>query len=238
MAQTDCVVSRPRLAQDLEPLVRAYTACILANIAFLEPGQQRVLEAGGVQPLVAMLKSKEDKKVTLHSTAAVQNLTYKNTSCCQEVLEEGGEKALKKLLQVCHGPHPTLPEVAATQASFAAPCQLTHPLVWAHTLCRPPRAHAMENPCGTVSRAPSRTCVAPPTTTRDVLPPPPAPCDGTSSAASDPLPRPHPPLLSISQRTCSSLPQARLPTCSSIAGRRVTRGKTDCSRLGAVRARA
>jgi len=84
---------------DLEPLVRAYTACILANIAFLEPGQQRVLEAGGVSPLVLMLKSKEDKKVTLHSTAAVQNLTYKNTSCCQEVLEEGGEKALKKLLQ-------------------------------------------------------------------------------------------------------------------------------------------
>ena len=84
-----------------EPLVRAYTACILANVAFLEPGQQRVLDANGVQPLVRMLKSKsgEDKKVTLHSTAAVQNLTYKNTLCCQEVLEAGGEKALKKLLQ-------------------------------------------------------------------------------------------------------------------------------------------
>jgi len=84
---------------DLEPLVRAYTACILANIAFLEPGQQKVLDAGGVPPLVAMLKAKEDKKVTLHSTAAVQNLTYKNTQCCQEVLEEGGERLLKKLLQ-------------------------------------------------------------------------------------------------------------------------------------------
>ena len=90
--------------QDAEPLVRAYTACILANIAFLEPGQQKVLEAGGVPPLVAMLKSKEDKKVTLHSTAAVQNLTYKNTACCQEVLEEGGERALKKLLQVSRPP--------------------------------------------------------------------------------------------------------------------------------------
>ena len=49
-----------------------------------------------------MLKGgKEDKKVTLHSTAAVQNLTYKNTRCCEKVLENGGEKALKKLLQVC-----------------------------------------------------------------------------------------------------------------------------------------
>ena len=66
------------LAAD-EPLVRAYTACILANIAFLEPGQREVLDAGGVPPLVRLLKSKEDTKVTLHSTAAVQNLTYKNT---------------------------------------------------------------------------------------------------------------------------------------------------------------
>jgi hypothetical protein len=82
-----------------EPLVRAYTACILANIAFLEPGQQRVLEGKGIAPLVRLLKGKEDKKVTLHSTAAVQNLTYKNTACCQEVIDHGGEKALKKLLQ-------------------------------------------------------------------------------------------------------------------------------------------
>ena len=81
--------------------MRAYTACILANIAFLEPGQEQVLRAGGVRPLVHMLKSKEDKKVTLHSTAAVQNLTYKNTACCEDVVREGGEKALKKLLQVC-----------------------------------------------------------------------------------------------------------------------------------------
>jgi len=82
-----------------EPLVRAYTACILANIAFLEQGQQRVLDADGVPPLVQLLKGKEDKKVTLHATAAIQNLTYKNTACCQTVLENGGEKALKKLLQ-------------------------------------------------------------------------------------------------------------------------------------------
>lgn len=82
-----------------EPLVRAYTACILANIAFLENGQQKVLDAGGVPPLVTLLKTKDDKKVTLHATAAIQNLTYKNTLCCQSVLEHGGEKALKKLLQ-------------------------------------------------------------------------------------------------------------------------------------------
>jgi len=82
-----------------EPLVRAYTACILANIAFLEAGQKNVLLAGGVPPLCALLKSKEDKKVTLHATAAVQNLTYKNTACCQAVLKHGGEKNLKKLLQ-------------------------------------------------------------------------------------------------------------------------------------------
>ena len=84
-----------------EPLVRASTASILENDAFHEHATQRVLDANGVEPLVRMLKSKsgEDKKVTLHSTAAVQNLTYKNTLCCQEVLEAGGEKALKKLLQ-------------------------------------------------------------------------------------------------------------------------------------------
>ena len=79
--------------------MRAYTACIIANIAFLEPGQERVLTAGGVEPLLRLLKAKEDKKVTLHSTAAVQNLTYKNTRCCSEVLELNGEKTLKKLLQ-------------------------------------------------------------------------------------------------------------------------------------------
>ena len=83
-----------------EPLVRAYTACILANIAFLEPGQQQVLEARGIAPLMLLLKTKkEDTKVTLHSTAAIQNLTYKNTACCSEVIECGGEKALKNLLQ-------------------------------------------------------------------------------------------------------------------------------------------
>ena len=30
-------------------------------------------------------QKKEDTKVTLHSTAAIQNLTYKNTACCSEV---------------------------------------------------------------------------------------------------------------------------------------------------------
>ena len=80
-----------------EALVRAYTACILANIAFLEPGQTEVLRVGGVPPLIKLLKAKDDKKVTLHSTAAIQNLTYKNTHCCQAVLQQGGEKALNKL---------------------------------------------------------------------------------------------------------------------------------------------
>ena len=65
-----------------EPLVRAYAACILANIAFLEAGQKQVLDAQGVAPLVRLLKTKDNKKVTLHSTAAVQNITYKNAECC------------------------------------------------------------------------------------------------------------------------------------------------------------
>jgi hypothetical protein len=85
-------VARAALLQSEDPLVKAYTACILANIAFLAPGQEKVLEAHGVKPLVKLLKAKDaDKKITLHSTAAVQNLTYKNTACCQQVLEEGGE---------------------------------------------------------------------------------------------------------------------------------------------------
>jgi hypothetical protein len=84
-------VARAALLQSEDPLVKAYTACILANIAFLAPGQEKVLEAHGVKPLVKLLKAKDaDKKITLHSTAAVQNLTYKNTACCQQVLEEGG----------------------------------------------------------------------------------------------------------------------------------------------------
>lgn len=94
-------MARAALLQSEDPLVKAYTACILANIAFLAPGQEKVLEAHGVKPLVKLLKAKDaDKKITLHSTAAVQNLTYKNTACCQQVLEEGGESTLKKLLKV------------------------------------------------------------------------------------------------------------------------------------------
>ena len=89
-----------------EPLVRAYTACILANIAFLTEGQERVLGAGGVTPLVALLKTKDEKKVTLHATAAIQNMTYKNTQCCLSVLEQGGEKA-----------HPLLQELRAETSS-------------------------------------------------------------------------------------------------------------------------
>ena len=62
------------LTNSAEPLVRAYSACILANIAFLEPGQLAVLHAGGVAPLMRLImQKKEDAKVTLHSTAAIQN---------------------------------------------------------------------------------------------------------------------------------------------------------------------
>ena len=48
-----------------EPVVRAYTACIIANVAFLEVGQRKVLDAQGVPPLVRLLKTKDNKKVTL-----------------------------------------------------------------------------------------------------------------------------------------------------------------------------
>ena len=86
-------------ASSIRNEVRAYTACILANIAFLEAGQFKVLHASGIAPLMKLLKQKkEDTKVTLHSTAAIQNLTYKNTECCAEVLDHQGEKALKNLL--------------------------------------------------------------------------------------------------------------------------------------------
>ena len=58
-----------------------------------------MLNASGIAPLMKLLKQKkEDTKVTLHSTAAIQNLTYKNTECCAEVLDHQGEKALKNLL--------------------------------------------------------------------------------------------------------------------------------------------
>jgi len=105
-----------------DPLVKAYTACILANIAFLAPGQDKVLAADGVRPLVQLLKGKDsDKKITLHSTAAVQNLTYKNTTCCQQVLECGGEGALKKLLKVPRAPqHHCFTPCVAHQAVFVA----------------------------------------------------------------------------------------------------------------------
>eukprot|EP00304_Pavlova_gyrans_P011443 CAMPEP_0206054874 /NCGR_PEP_ID=MMETSP1466-20131121/39049_1 /ASSEMBLY_ACC=CAM_ASM_001126 /TAXON_ID=44452 /ORGANISM="Pavlova gyrans, Strain CCMP608" /LENGTH=244 /DNA_ID=CAMNT_0053430095 /DNA_START=127 /DNA_END=857 /DNA_ORIENTATION=- len=86
------------LLMEDEPLLRAYTACIIANVAFLEVGQKRVLEAGGV-PLIVRLLKQRDRKVQLHSSAAVQNLTYKNPQCCAAVLSEGGEKALNKLLR-------------------------------------------------------------------------------------------------------------------------------------------
>jgi len=147
---------------ELEPLVRAYTACILANIAFLEPGQQKVLDAGGVHPLVEMLKRKDDKKVTLHSTAAVQNLTYKNTQCCQEVLEEGGERALKKLLQVRHFLMPqgrlSNATVVASQPPFpCSPSPLLHTVVTQSSHPLAGRSTSRKT-CSSLRRVPSPTC--------------------------------------------------------------------------------
>ena len=80
----------------MPPDVTTAARHLQAHLPRVAPAQ--VLEAGGVAPLVRLLKNRDDKKVTLHATAAVQNLTYKNTACCQSVLEHGGEKALKKLL--------------------------------------------------------------------------------------------------------------------------------------------
>jgi len=48
---------------------------------------------------VRLIARREDRKVVLHCVAALQNLTYKNSNCCYELLEQGGEKALKKLLK-------------------------------------------------------------------------------------------------------------------------------------------
>ncbi|KAL3894235.1 MAG: hypothetical protein SGPRY_013864 [Prymnesium sp.] len=99
-------------------LTRAYSACILANIAFLQQGQMEILGLGGVSMLVRIISRKEDRKVILHCVAALQNLTYKNADCCVELIDKGdalpsraclrhsrglgcagGEKALKKLLK-------------------------------------------------------------------------------------------------------------------------------------------
>jgi len=80
-----------------EPLVKAYAACILANVAFLREGQDRVREAGGIGPLLALLREKHESKVTLHAAAAVQNLTFKSEACCRVVLQLKGDKLLKKL---------------------------------------------------------------------------------------------------------------------------------------------
>ena len=70
-------------------LTRAYSACILANIAFLQQGQVEILHFGGVSQLVRLISRREDRKVVLHCVAALQNLTYKNSDCCFELLEQG-----------------------------------------------------------------------------------------------------------------------------------------------------
>lgn len=79
-------------------MLRAYMACVIANVAFLELGQTRVREAGAIPHIIHLLRQK-DKKVQLHATASVQNLTYKNDVNCRLVLEQDGERALNKLLR-------------------------------------------------------------------------------------------------------------------------------------------
>lgn len=57
------------LAAD-EPLVQAYAACILANIAFVEKGQQKVLNARAIPPLMGLLRAAVDKKVRQYRQSA------------------------------------------------------------------------------------------------------------------------------------------------------------------------
>ena len=53
-----------------EPLVKAYASCILANIAFIEEGQEAVFNAGGITPLLSLLREHQDTKVrAFHKTA-------------------------------------------------------------------------------------------------------------------------------------------------------------------------
>ena len=49
--------------------------------------------------LIAIIKKIEEKKVMIHATAALQNLTYQSTDCCNAIVKNGGLKALKKLTQ-------------------------------------------------------------------------------------------------------------------------------------------
>jgi hypothetical protein len=58
----ECATFVEWLAAD-EPLVQAYAACILANVAFIEEGQQRVLDARAILPLMGLLRGATDKKV-------------------------------------------------------------------------------------------------------------------------------------------------------------------------------
>ena len=87
----DTSALRARAQEDV--LTRAYSACILANIAFLQQGQLQILRNGGVPLLVRLISRREDRKVVLHCVAALQNLTYKNSDCCLELIEQGASHA-------------------------------------------------------------------------------------------------------------------------------------------------
>lgn len=66
-------------------VLHAYAACIIANIAFLPQGQQCLCSCGDavaqiVRRVEGVTKSvaKDEQRVLVHCTAALQNITYKN----------------------------------------------------------------------------------------------------------------------------------------------------------------
>lgn len=87
-------------------VLHAYAACIIANIAFLPQGQLSLCTCGdAVGQIVHRVQgvtkspSKDEQRVLVHCTAALQNITYKNPDGCETVLASGGEKILRKALK-------------------------------------------------------------------------------------------------------------------------------------------
>ena len=87
-------------------VLHAYAACIVANIAFLPEGQRSLCACGdAVAQIVKRVEgisksmSKEEQRVVVHCTAALQNITYKNPDGCETVIHAGGEKILRKALK-------------------------------------------------------------------------------------------------------------------------------------------
>ena len=87
-------------------VLHAYAACIIANIAFLPQGQEALCGCGdAVSQIVRRVEgvtkspSKDEQRVLVHCTAALQNITYKNPDGCETVMGAGGEKILRKALK-------------------------------------------------------------------------------------------------------------------------------------------